>query len=136
MPVQPYLFFNGRTEEALNFYREAIGASIEMLVRNRDAPAPPVGCPPGSGEQVLHAAFRVGDSVLLASDGPVPGGFNGFALSLAAADDADARRKFDALAAGGTVDMPLAETFFASAFGMLVDRFGVHWMVLHPKPMP
>lgn len=136
MQIQPYLFFNGRTEEALNFYRDAIGASIEMLMRNQDAPEPPVGCPPGSGEQVLHAALRIGDSVLLASDGPVPGGFNGFALSLDASDDADARRKFDALAVGGTVNMPLSDTFFATAFGMLVDRFGVHWMVIHPKPMP
>lgn len=136
MQVQPYLFFNGRTEEALHFYRDAIGASIEMLMRNKDAPEPPVGCPPGSGEQVLHAAFRVGESVLLASDGPVPGGFNGFALSLYGNDAADVRRKFDALAAGGQVNMPVSETFFATAFGMLVDRFGVHWMVIHPKPMP
>ena len=136
MQVQPYLFFNGRTEEALTFYRDAIGARIEMLMRNRDAPEPPVGCPPDSGDQVLHAAFRIGDSVLLASDGPVPGGFNGFALSLYGSDAADVRRKFDALAAGGRVNMPVSETFFATAFGMLVDRFGVHWMVIHPKPMP
>ena len=136
MQIQPYLFFNGRTEEALHFYRDAIGARIEMLMRNRDAPEPPVGCPPDSAEQVLHAAFRVGESVVLASDGPVPGGFNGFALSLYASDAADARSKFDALAAGGRVSMPVSETFFATAFGMLVDRFGVHWMVIHPKPMP
>lgn len=136
MQIQPYLFFNGRTEEALHFYGDAIGARIEMLMRNRDAPEPPVGSPPDSGEQVLHAAFRVGESVLLASDGPVPGGFNGFALSLYASDAADARRKFDALVAGGRLTMPVSETFFANAFGMLVDRFGVHWMVIHPKPMP
>jgi PhnB protein len=136
MHVEPYLFFNGRTEEALDFYRDAIGATTQMLMRNKDAPEPPVGAPPGSGNQVLHAAFRVGESVLLASDGPVPGGFNGFALSLYAKDDADAQRKFDALAAGGEVRMPLAETFFAHRFGMLADRFGVAWMVIHPKPMP
>jgi len=133
MLVQPYLFFNGRTEEALDFYRTAIGAKTEMLMRNKDAPAPMDNAGP---EQVIHAAFRVGDSVLLASDGPVPAGFNGFALSLYANDDADVQRKFDALAAGGEVRMPLAETFFATRFGMLTDRFGVGWMVIHPKPMP
>jgi PhnB protein len=134
MHVEPYLFFNGRTEEALDFYRDAIGAKTEMLMRNKDAPEPPMD---NMGpDQVLHAAFRVGDSVLLASDGPVPGGFNGFSLSLYASDDADAQRKFDALAAGGQVRMPLAETFFATRFGMLTDRFGVGWMVIHPKPMP
>ena len=136
MHVEPYLFFNGRTEEALHFYRDAIGASIDMLMRNKDAPEPPLGATPDSGDQVLHAAFRIGDSVLLASDGPVPGGFHGFALSLYARDDADAQRKFDALAAGGEVRMPLSETFFATRFGMLADRFGVAWMVIHPKPMP
>jgi len=136
MRVEPYLFFNGRTEEALDFYRDAIGAKTEMLMRNKDAPEPPQGVPPGSGDQVLHAAFRVGESILLASDGPVPGGFNGFALSLYAKDDADAQRKFDALAAGGEVRMPLSETFFATRFGMLTDRFGVGWMVINPKPMP
>ena len=136
MHVQPYLFFNGRTEEALHFYRDAIGASIDMLMRNKEAPEPPTGLPPDSGEKVMHAAFRIGDSVLMASDGPVPGGFHGFALSLYASDDADAQRKFDALAAGGEVRMPLSETFFAHRFGMLSDRFGVAWMVIHPKPMP
>ena len=136
MLIQPYLFFNGRTEEALSFYRDAIGATVEMLMRSRDAPEPPAGIPPGSGDKVLHAALRIGESVLLASDGPVPGGFNGFALSLYARDDADAQRKFDALAAGGEVRMPLSETFFAHRFGMLSDRFGVAWMVIHPKPMP
>ena len=134
MQIQPYLFFNGRTEEALHFYRDAIGATIEMLMRNKDAPEPAMDHM--GGDQVLHAALRIGDSVLLASDGPVPGGFNGFALSLYANDDADAQRKFDALAAGGEVRMPLSETFFAHRFGMLADRFGVHWMVIHPKPMP
>ena len=132
MQIQPYLFFNGRTEDALRFYVDAIGARIDMLMRNKDAPEPPVGAPPGSGEQVLHAALRIGDSVLLASDGPVPGGFNGFALSLYASDDADAQRKFDALAKGGEVRMPLSETFFAHRFGMLTDRFGKAWMVNGP----
>ena len=133
MQIQPYLFFNGRTEEALNFYRDAIGATIEMLMRNKDSPEPAMDHM--GGDQILHAALRIGDSVLLASDGSVPGGFNGFALSLHASDDADAQRKFDALAAGGEVRMPLSETFFAHRFGMLSDRFGVHWMVIHPKPM-
>jgi PhnB protein len=134
MHIEPYLFFNGRTEEALNFYRDAIGATVQMLMRNKDAPGPAMDNM--GGDQVLHAALRIGDSVLLASDGPVPGGFNGFSLSLYASDDADAQRKFDALAAGGEVRAPLTETFFATRFGMLTDRFGVGWMVIHPKPMP
>jgi PhnB protein len=136
MQIEPYLFFDGRATEALDFYRDALGAQVEMLMRYRDSPEPPQpGCEPNSPDDVLHASFRIGDTRLMASDGPVPGTFTGFALSLGAADDADARRKFDALAAGGQVQMPLGETFFATSFGMLVDRFGVPWMVVCSKPM-
>ena len=136
MQIEPYLFFNGRAAAALDFYRDALDAQVEMLMRYRDAPEPPQpGCEPNSPDDVLHASFRIGDTRLMASDGPVPGTISGFALSLSATDDTDARRKFDALAAGGQVQMPLGETFFASSFGMLVDRFGVPWMVVCSKPM-
>ena len=135
MQVQSYLFFDGRCEEALQFYSKHLGAKVEMLMRNKESPQPP---PPGMnapGEKVMHAAFRIGDTQLLASDGYCTGKprFEGFSLALTARDDAEAKRLFNALADGGKVNMPLAPTFFASSFGMVADRFGVGWMVMAPK---
>jgi PhnB protein len=136
MQVQPYLFFDGRCEEALDFYRRALGAEVEMLMRFKDSPAPaqPGMVPPGAEDKVMHASFRVGEARLMASDGHCQGkpNFQGFALSLTAADDAEAQRRFTALAEGGQVQMPLTKTFFASSFGMVADRFGVTWMVYVP----
>ena len=133
MQVQPYLFFEGRCEEALEFYRQALDAQVEMLMRFRDSPeAPPPGAvAPGSEDKVMHASFRVGDSTLMASDGGCSGrsGFQGITLSLNLADVAEAERRFPALAEGGEVQMPLGATFWSPAFGMVVDRFGVSWMV-------
>jgi PhnB protein len=133
MQIQPYLFFNGRCEEAIEFYRQALGAQVDMLMRFKDSPEPPpADRAPVSGDKVMHAAFRIGDSVLMASDGMAAGNapeFKGFSLSLNLADEAQARRVFDALAQGGNIVMPLAKTFYASIFGMVRDRFGVQWMV-------
>lgn len=133
MQVQPYLFFEGRCEEALDFYRQALDAQVDMLMRFKDSPeAPPPGAvAPGSEEKVMHASFRVGDSTLMASDGGCSGrsGFKGVTLSLNLADAGEAERRFAALAEGGEVQMPLGATFWSPAFGMLVDRFGVSWMV-------
>jgi PhnB protein len=133
MQIQPYLFFDGRCEEAIEFYRQALGAQVDMLMRFKDSPEPPAGdCAPASGDKVMHAALRIGDSVLMASDGMAAGNspeFKGFSLSINLADEAQARRVFDALALGGTIVMPLDKTFFASIFGMVGDRFGVQWMV-------
>jgi PhnB protein len=133
MPIQPYLFFEGRCEEALEFYRGALGAEVTMLMRNREAPEqpPPGMLPPGSENKVMHATFRVGDATVMASDGGCSGkpAFNGFSLSLTVRDEAEAKRRFDALAAGGQVRMPLGKTFFSPSFGMVADRFGVGWMV-------
>jgi PhnB protein len=133
MNVQPYLFFNGRAEEALNFYTKALGTKPDMLMRNREAPEqpPPGMLPPGSEDKVMHASFRVGDTEVMLSDGRCSGTpkFDGFALSITAADEADARRKFDAMSAGGEVTMPLGKTFWSPCFGMLTDRFGVGWMI-------
>lgn len=132
MQVQAYLFFDGRCEEALQYYSKHLGAKVEMLMRNKESPEPP---PPGMnapGEKIMHAAFRIGDTQILASDG-MSGGkpkFEGFSLAITARDDADAKRIFNALADGGQVRMPLTKTFFASSFGMLADRFGIGWMVL------
>lgn len=134
MHVQPYLFFDGACEEALEFYRSAVGAEVTMLMRFRESPEPvdPQMVPPGSEDKVMHASFRIGDSIVMASDGNCRGraAFEGFSLTLATADEAEAERAFAALAAGGEVRMPLGRTFFARSFGMLADRFGVGWMVI------
>ena len=139
MQVQSYLFFEGRCEEALEFYRKAVGAKLTMLMRFKESPDPiPADkVPPGSDDKVMHASFDIGDTMVMASDGCAPGepAFKGFSLSLTAADEAEARRLFDALAEGGQVQMPMGKTFWSPAFGMLVDRFGVSWMVQVPGPM-
>ena len=133
MQVQPYLFFDGRCEEALEFYRAALGAEVTMLMRYKDSPEPakPGMLPPGAEAKVLHASFRVGQTTVLASDGHCAGrpSFQGFALSITVPDDGAAARVFVALAEGGQVQMPLSKTFFSSNFGMVADRFGVGWMV-------
>jgi PhnB protein len=130
MQVQPYLMFDGRCEEAIEFYRKALGAKVEMLMRFKDSPDPNM-CQAGAENKVMHSSLRIGDSTVLASDGRNTGKpvFQGFALSLTAASDAEADRLFAALGDGGQVQMPLAKTFFSSRFGMLADRFGVSWMV-------
>ena len=134
MNVKSYLFFDGRCEEALAFYQRALAAEVTMLMRNRESPEPPPpgSLPPGSEDKVMHASFKVGDTELFASDGRNGGEprFEGMSLALSVRDDATARKRFDALADGGTVQMPLTKTFFSSAFGMVADRFGVVWMVM------
>jgi PhnB protein len=133
MQVQPYLFFDGRCEDAIDFYRSTLGAEVEMLMRFRDSPDPPPPgmIPPGGENKVMHAALRIGDATVLASDGRCLGkpSFQGFALSLTVSSEAEANRMFASLADGGQVQMPLAKTFFSSRFGMVADRFGVSWMV-------
>ena len=139
MQIQSYLFFDGRCEEALEYYRKALGAELMMLMRNRESPEPPPPgmLPPGSENKVMHASLRIGDSVVMASDGHCRGqpSFQGFSLSLTVPDAARADQLFAALADGGQVQMPLAKTFFSPRFGMVADRFGVSWMVyVEPKP--
>ncbi len=134
MRVQPYLFFEGRAEEAVEFYRKTLGAEITMLMRYSESPEaqPPGMIPPGSENKVMHMSFRIGDTEVMASDGRCGGSsnFQGFSLSLTVATDAEAQQKFAALAAGGQVQMPLMKTFFSSQFGMVADRFGVSWMII------
>jgi len=133
MAIQPYLFFEGRCEEAIEFYRRALGAKVEMMMRYKDGPEPPPPgmLPPGSESKVMHASFQIGDATILASDGHCSGKpqFEGFSLSLTVADEAQAERYFDALADGGEVRAPLTKTFFSPRFGMVADRFGVGWMI-------
>ncbi len=132
MQIQPYLFFDGRCDEAVEFYQKAVGAKVNMLMRFKDSPDP--AAVHGNADKVMHASVQIGDSMVLASDGRCRDqpSFQGFALSLTAADDAEAKRLFEALGEGGQVQVPLAKTFFASSFGMVADRFGVGWMVYVP----
>ena len=133
MQVQPYLFFDGRCEEAVEFYRSALGAEVEMLMRFKDCPEPEHRPGPETENKVMHCSLRIGETTVMASDGMRPKGqpsFQGFALSLPAADVAEAERLFNALADGGHVQQPLIETFFSPRFGMVADRFGVPWMIV------
>src|ERR1700722_7669703 len=138
MQVQTYLFFDGRCEEAIDFYRGALGAEVTMLMRFKDCPQPAQESPaqegctiaPGTENKVMHASLRIGDATVLVSDGRCTGQtvFQGFALPLDAPSEAEAERRFAAVGSGGQVQMPLAKTFFAKSFGMVIDRFGVTWM--------
>lgn len=132
--VQPYLFFEGRCEEAVEFYRRALGAEVMMLMRFKDSPEPPrPGCAaPDSGNKIMHASLRIGGTTVMASDGRCTGkpNFQGFSLSLSVRTEAEVERLFAALADGGQVQMPLAKTFYSARFGMVADRFGVSWMVI------
>lgn len=136
MHIQPYLHFNGACDQALDFYKRAVGAQVGMLMRFKEAPEGS-GCTPANADKVMHCEIKIGDSTIMASDGMNTGkpNFQGFSLSLTPASDAEAKKLFDALADGGQVHMPLGKTFFSSAFGMVVDRFGLNWMVYVPKPM-
>lgn len=134
MQIQPYLFFDGRCEEAVEFYQRALGAKVTMLMRFKDSPEPPQPGTslPGSENKVMHVSFEIGETTVLASDGQCLGrpNFQGFALSLTVANEKEAERLFNALADGGQVQMPLAKTFFSPRFGMTADRFGVSWMIM------
>jgi PhnB protein len=131
--IQPYLFFEGRCEEALEFYKKALGAKVGMLMRYKDSPeAPAPGCAPADSNKVMHAQFQIGEAVIMASDGRATGkpNFEGFGLSLSLPTPVEVDKAFSALADGGKVEMPLAKTFFSARFGMVADKFGVLWMVL------
>lgn len=131
--VQPYLFFNGNCQEAVEFYGKALGAEVEMMMRFKESPEPPPPgtVPPGYDDKIMHTSFRIGQTTVMASDGCETGGanFQGFSLSLSVPTEAEADRVFAALAEGGKVQMPLEKTFWSPRFGMVTDRFGVGWMV-------
>jgi PhnB protein len=130
MQIQPYLFFDGRCEEAIDSYSRTLGAEVTMLMRFKESPDQSM-VTPESKDKVMHASLRIGDATVLASDGRCMGNpsFQGFALSVTAANEAEAKRLFAALGEGGQVQMPLAKTFFSPSFGMVADQFGVGWMV-------
>jgi PhnB protein len=134
MHVEPYLDFEGRCEEALLFYKKALGADVMMLMRFKESPDPGMAAA-GAPDKILHSAFRIGETTVMASDGRCQGtpSFHGVSLSITVRDDREAERLFAPLAEGGQVQMPLEKTFFASRFGMVTDRFGVSWMIIAPS---
>ena len=131
MKVQAYISFAGRCEEALEFYKKSVGAEVTGLTRWKENPDKTMKLPPGHEEKVMNAAFRIGETQLMADDGM--GGmtpeFKGMTLAIEASDDGEAKRVFGALSEGGVITMPLTKTFWTSCFGMLTDKFGVPWMV-------
>ena len=130
MHVQPYLFFDGRCEEAIGFYKKALGAEVEMLMHFKESPEP---CRmPVPDDKVMHASVRIGNTTIMVSDGDCKGQtkFSGFSLSISVSTQDEAERLLHALGEGGHVQMPLTKTFFSPAFGMVADRFGVSWMVI------
>jgi PhnB protein len=135
MPIEPYLFFEGRCEEAINFYRTALGAEVEMAMRYKDSPEPCASGTTPPGDKIMHASIKIGDSRILLSDGHAKGApsFQGFGLSLPVKTESDADRTFNALSSGGKVQLPLTKTFFSPRFGMVSDKFGVLWMVMVPQ---
>jgi PhnB protein len=134
MNVQPYLSFEGRAQEAIDFYKTALGAKVDMIMQFKDAPPDMQGNMPQK-EKIMHSAFHIGDTQIMATDGQCSGKaqFSGITLTLNAASNGEAEKLFNALAQGGKVNMPMSETFFAHRFGMVADKFGVGWMVLSPK---
>jgi PhnB protein len=132
MQVQSYLFFDGRCEEAIEFYKKTLGAQVDMLMRFKDSPEKNENCMPSDTNKVMHASLRIGETRVMASDGHSTGKpeFKGFALSVNAKNEADADRLFNGLSSGGNVTMPLGKTFFSPRFGMTTDKFGVNWMVI------
>jgi PhnB protein len=137
MKIEPYLFFNGQCEEAIAFYKQALGAELtmQMLMNESPEPPPPGMVPPGFEHKIMHASMRIGDTNVMLSDGcsDATTSFKGFSLSVSAANTAEAERLFAALSKDGQVQMPLGKTFYSPCFGMLTDRFGVGWMVIVPQ---
>ena len=133
MKGEPYLFFNGRCDAAIEFYKKALGAKDVVVMRFKDSPDP-ASRPPGADDKVMHASFKIGETLIMASDGRCDGKvqFDGFSLSISVGSANEAQRLFTALSDGGQVQMPLTKTFFSPAFGMVQDRFGVGWMVIVP----
>ncbi len=132
MHVQPYLFFEGQCEEAIAFYRGAVGAEVQMQMRYKDSPEKGSAPPDADPEKIMHATLKIGGSTVMMSDGQCSGkpAFSGVSLALTVSDEAEAQRAYSALAEGGQPFMPLTKTFFSPQFGMLTDRFGLMWMVM------
>ena len=137
--IESYLFFNGRCEEAIEFYRKALGAEVEMMMRYNESPEPPPPgmVPPGFENKIMHCSFKIGRTTMMASDGSSAEkpSFEGFSLGLHVSNEAEADRAFNTLADGGKIKMPLTKTFWSPYFGMLEDRFGIGWMINVAPPV-
>jgi len=135
MKLNTYLNYGGNCAEAFRFYAEHLGATIGMMMKHGDAPG---GGLPGMSNFILHAQITIGDSVIMASDVPADRfkPMRSVYLALSVDSDSEAERVFKLLADGGEIFMPLQETFFASRFAQLRDRFGTSWMIMHERPMP
>lgn len=131
MQVTPYLMLDGRAEEAIEFYKKALGAKVDMLMRFNEAPKE-ANCAPSSMDKVMHAALSIGDSKIMLSDGDNKGKptFAGISLTITAKDETHADKLFSTISEGGQVQMPMEKTFFAKRFGMAADKFGVNWMII------
>ena len=130
--VQPYVFFNGRCDEALKFYEAAIDAKVNLILRFKDSPEPVPAeqVPANFDDKIMHCCFKVCGCDIMASDGCEEGAkFDGFSLSITVEDEATAHRYFNALAEGGKVEMPMGKTFWSPCFGMVTDQFGMSWMI-------
>ena len=131
--IQPYLFFNGVCEQAVEFYKKALGAEVQMMMRYKESPEPPPPgmVPPGFENKIMHASLKIGQTIVMASDGcsTEKPKFEGFSLSVAVSTEAEVDRLFNALAEGGKIGMPLMKTFWSPRFGMVTDKFGVGWMI-------
>ena len=131
--IQSYLFFNGRCEQAVEFYRKALGAEVDIMMRYKESPEPaqPGMVPPGFENKIMHTSFRIGETTVMASDGSEDSkpNFQGFSLSLSVPNETEADRAFAALSEGGQVKMPMMKTFWSPRFGMVEDRFGLGWMI-------
>jgi PhnB protein len=132
MQVQPYLFFDGRCEEAAEFYKRTLNAEVTSMIRFKDSPEPPMMNVPGSENKIMHMSLKIGETTIMASDGANTGAtnFHGFSIALSVNTQADADRIFNALSEGGQIRLPLTKTFFSPRFGMLADRFGLGWMIM------
>ena len=130
--VTAYLNFDGRCEEALEFYKTAVGATVTSVMRFSQSPGGPPGAPTPPPDKIMHSSFEVGETTVMATDAECAGKeeFHGTSLALTATDDDAAQRMFNALSADGKIEMPMSETFFASRFGMCYDKFGVRWMII------
>ena len=131
MELEPYLDLGGRCEEALNFYAKVFGGEITQLNRFEDAPAG-MGVDPNQKQKIMHATFVSPSLKFMASDGrggSEPPKSGNVTLSLATSDLSEVERVFNALAEGGSVEMPLEDTFWGARFGMLTDAFGIRWML-------
>jgi len=130
--IEPYLFFNGRCEEAVKFYQKALSAELQMMMRYKESPEPPSPgmTPPNWGDKIMHASMKIGATVVMASDGcGEKTAFEGFSLSISVNTETEAKNIFAALSEGGHVKMPLGKTFWSPCFGMTQDKFGIGWMV-------